>query len=239
MQEVYELSHDGDKFIAEEVLRHETGPSAVMNCSTYSNNKRSCLAAGQESYCQLYDVQSILVTEEDHIETIGENNVRQRKVQSKTPVDNNKNSKKLKFAIKPGDSVKTDFDGDDPLLRVVRICNVRSIMATGLKFQLCMLKTIVILCKYNCISGGTDGLVKLWKFPSLQPLHTLKAHSKEIDDLDFSRYENYLVSIAKDGIAVLWDYAKGKEINRLTWKQPEGSKYLYKRCRYKFLPLSS
>lgn len=129
MQEVYELSHDGDKFIAEEVLRHETGPSAVMNCSTYSNNKRSYLAAGQESYCQLYDVQSVLVTEEDNIETIGDN-VRQRK-KSKTAVDNNKNSKKLKFAIKPGDSVKTDFDGDDPLLRVVRICNARSLMATG------------------------------------------------------------------------------------------------------------
>lgn len=66
----------------------------------------------------------------------------------------------------------------------------------------------------------------------MQPLHTLKAHSKEIDDLDFSRYENYLVSIAKDGIAVIWDYVKGKEVHRLTWKQPEGSKYLYKRCRY-------
>lgn len=86
----------------------------------------------------------------------------------------------------------------------------------------------------NIFVGGTDGHVKLWKFPSLQPSHVLKAHKKEIDDIDFSPCESYLVSIAKDGIAVLWDYVKGKEVRRLTWNQPEGSKYLYKRCRYYF-----
>lgn len=132
IQEVYELSHDGEKFMAEEVLRHETGPSAVMNCSTYNNNKRSYLAAGQESYCQLYNVQSVLVSNEEHIETIGDNDIRQRKPKPKVRLDSNENSKRLKFVIKPGDSVKTDFDGDDPLLRIVRICSLRSIMATGL-----------------------------------------------------------------------------------------------------------
>lgn len=79
--------------------------------------------------------------------------------------------------------------------------------------------------------GGTDGYVRLWKFPSLQPLTVLKAHQKEIDDIDFSQYGNYLITIAKDGAAILWDCVKGKENKRLTWKQPEGSKYLYKRCR--------
>jgi prolactin regulatory element-binding protein len=82
------------------------------------------------------------------------------------------------------------------------------------------------------LSGGTDGIVRLWKFPSLQPAHVLKAHTKEIDDLDFSAHQNYLITIAKDGVAVLWDCSKGKEIRRLTWKQPEGSKYLYKRTRF-------
>lgn len=84
-------------------------------------------------------------------------------------------------------------------------------------------------------AGGTDGFVKLWKFPSLQPLHTLKAHKKEIDDIDFSPCENYLISIAKDGAAVLWDYNTGKEISRLTWDPPKGSKYLYKRCRLVYI----
>lgn len=81
------------------------------------------------------------------------------------------------------------------------------------------------------ILGGTDCNIRIWKFPILKQLNVLKAHKKEIDDLDFSPCENYLISIAKDGLAVLWDYTKGKESKRLTWTQPEGSKYLYKRCR--------
>lgn len=71
----------------------------------------------------------------------------------------------------------------------------------------------------------------MWRFPSLQPLTKLKGHSKEIDDIDFSIFENYLITVAKDGQAILWDSVTGKEIKKLTWKQPEGSKYLYKRCR--------
>lgn len=65
----------------------------------------------------------------------------------------------------------------------------------------------------------------------MKPVFDLKAHRKEIDDIDFSQYGNYIVTIAKDGLAVLWDCTKGKELKRLQWNQPEGSKYLYKRCR--------
>ncbi|KAJ3654380.1 hypothetical protein Zmor_013571 [Zophobas morio] len=211
--EIFELAHDGTKFVAEEITRHETGPSVVMNCSTHCDNKHSYLVAGQESHLQLYNVGSVLVTEEDEIETIGHNHandVKQRKAKNKQKTDNNRNSKRLKFVIKPSDSVQTDFQGEEPLLRVSRIHPTGKILVTG----------------------GTDGVVRLWKFPSLQPAHVLKAHSKEIDDLDFSVYENYLISIAKDGVAVLWDCSKGKEIRRLTWTQPEGSKYLYKRARF-------
>lgn len=212
--EIFELSHDGKRFIAEEVTRHETGPSVVMNCSSFSDNKHTYLVAGQESHCQLYNVDSILVRENDEelVENIGnENNVRQRKAKSKEKLENNnKQVKKLKFVIKPGDSVQTDFVQPEPLLRVVRIHRSGKLLATG----------------------GTDGDVRLWSFPTLKPLAVLKEHKKEIDDIDFSQHGNFLITIAKDGLAVLWDAIKGKEISKLKWNQPEGSKYLYKRCRF-------
>jgi prolactin regulatory element-binding protein len=56
LQEIFELSHDGEKFVAEEVVRHETGSSVVMNCASHSNGHRTFLVAGQESHCQLYHV---------------------------------------------------------------------------------------------------------------------------------------------------------------------------------------
>lgn len=211
--EIFELSHDGRKFVAEEVTRHETGGNVVMNSSVFSDNKHSYLIAGQESHCQLYNVNSVLVREEVDIENIGNNHseIRQRKPRTKEKTDNNKNiKKKLKFNITPSDSVQTDFNGPEPLSRVARINHNGKLLATG----------------------GTDGCVRLWRFPSLLPLTVLKAHQKEIDDIDFSQYGNYLITIAKDGAAILWDCVKGKENKRLSWKQPEGSKYLYKRCRF-------
>lgn len=65
----------------------------------------------------------------------------------------------------------------------------------------------------------------------MQKLAELKMHTKEIDDIDFSVHDNYLVSIAKDGVAIIWDFLRGKEIRKLSWLQPENTKYLYKRCR--------
>ncbi|XP_072377149.1 guanine nucleotide-exchange factor SEC12 [Diabrotica undecimpunctata] len=207
--EIFEIFHDGTRFAAKEVTRHETGGNVVMNCSVYSDRKYSLMVAGQESDCQLYKLNPKLVEE---VENIGNNtHLRQRNTKNKEVTDDNKNvTKELYFDVKAIENVQTDFNGSEPLSRVVKINHDGTLLATG----------------------GTDGDVRIWKFPSMQLLFILKAHTKEIDDIDFSRYDNYVITIAKDGLAVLWDCMTGKERTKLTWKQPEGSKYLYKRCRF-------
>ncbi|KAK9872230.1 hypothetical protein WA026_017033 [Henosepilachna vigintioctopunctata] len=211
--EIFEISHNGKQFLAEEVTRHETGPSVVMNFCTYKNAKHSFIIAGQENYCQLYNVNSI-ITAENGVENIGneveKNELRERKPKAKLKTDKNKNSKKLKFIINPADSVQSDFNGQEPLLRVIRVHPSGQLVATG----------------------GTDCHVRLWKFPSLKTAALLKGHTKEIDDLDFSSLNNLLVTVAKDGLGIVWDCLKAEEVCKLTWSQPEGSKYLLKRCRF-------
>ena len=56
LQEIFELSYDGNRFSAEEVIRHETGPKVVMNSACFSDKKNTFLVAGQESHCQLYRI---------------------------------------------------------------------------------------------------------------------------------------------------------------------------------------
>lgn len=61
----------------------------------------------------------------------------------------------------------------------------------------------------------------------------------EIDDIDISPDSKHIVSIAKDGLAVIWELASGKKLCELEWPTPTptattkgAAKYLFKRCRY-------
>lgn len=207
--------------MAEEVIRHETGANVVMNCAVTSDERRSYVIAGQESHCQMYLVNLKVVDEEEMAKAkpTTEEILRRRKsstkpsgvesVRSKS-VDANANTKHIKFEIQPGDSVQTDFTTVDPLQRVVRISPNGKLMATG----------------------GTDGVIRVWKFPRMTKLMELKKHTKEVDDLDFSPDSKRVVSIAKDGLGVIWDVGSEKEWKTLKWEPPEGSKYLFKRCRF-------
>lgn len=230
--EIFELSHNGSQFIAEEVTRHETGPSVVMNCTTYNNEKKIWIAAGQESHCQLYNVSSKVVTVKNGevIKPASDNtkeNIRQRKNMDKgeeTYVpeerieeikDDNSNikSKRLQLIVKPLDSVQTDFSEVEPLQRIVRISSNGKFMATG----------------------GTDGHIRLWKFPQLYKLNDLDAHLKEIDDIDFCPDSTLIASVAKDGKAFVWNVNNGSKFKDLIWSPPNGLKYMYKRCRFRKL----
>ncbi|XP_053958496.1 prolactin regulatory element-binding protein isoform X3 [Anastrepha obliqua] len=224
--EIYEIYHNGTHFCAEEVVRHETGANVVMNFAVRNDGRRSYLCAGQESHCQLYFVNPRIVYEgQDEATATGTEEKRQKGPQgsgvqdlpnghamgaSKKDADKNANLKRIRFDIKACDSVQTDFLTSEPLQRVVRISPNGRLMATG----------------------GTDGHLRVWSFPQMIQCSDVASHSKEIDDLDFSPDSKYVVTISKDGKGLVWDLASMKQHSQLKWATPEGSKYLYKRCRY-------
>lgn len=41
-----------------------------------------------------------------------------------------------------------------------------------------------------------------------------------------------VVSVSRDGTAVIWNLKDGKKIHELKWQTPEGIKYSYRRCRF-------
>lgn len=223
--EIYELFHNGQHFVAEEVQRHETGSEVIMNMALKRGDDiKSFLVVGQESHSQMF----VITTKVGQIppkETVlrKESNaeVRQRKNRERTEsvgngdVDDNSSNtipkmKRIYFEIRTADSIQTDFTQPEPLQRIVRVSPNGKFMVTG----------------------GLDGHVRVWNFPRMTPLTNIKAHSKEIDDLDFSPDSKNVLSIAKDGLAVVWSATTGKEVTKLQWTPPEGVKYMFKRCRY-------
>lgn len=208
-----------------------------MNCAVQSNEHQSFLVAGQESHCQLYNVNVKIEGDENafengHVETLSpligqrrnsEKNVRKRKPSADSGANRrNSSSKKddsnsnqndercLSFEIQANDSIQTDFSQDSPFQRVVRISSNCKLMATG----------------------GTDSHVRIWSFPNMVKTFDIDAHTKEIDDLDFSPDSKQLVSIAKDGLALVWNVTTGKQLAKLNWTPANGVKYLFKRCRF-------
>lgn len=44
-------------------------------------------------------------------------------------------------------------------------------------------------------TAGTDGHIRLWKFPQLKKIFSIHGHSKEVDDLDFNKQETQVKQI--------------------------------------------
>lgn len=222
--EIYELFHNGQHFVAEEIQRHETGSEVIMNMSMKNVDKKSLLVVGQESHSQMFIINTKvgqLPAKEIVNRRESSSEVRQRKNRERTEsigqekaTENGTTSeprmKRVYFEIKSADSVQTDFTESEPLQRVVRISPNGKLMVTG----------------------GLDGHVRVWSFPRMTPLTDIVAHDKEIDDIDFSPDNKHILSVAKDGKAIVWAANSGKQVMQLQWTPPEGVKYLFKRCRY-------
>lgn len=82
------------------------------------------------------------------------------------------------------------------------------------------------------LTGGDDGILRVWTFPDFNRVLEIPAHDKEIDDIEISPDNSKAVSISKDGRSLVWDFKKGKKHAEMGWDPPGKVKYLYKRIRF-------
>ena len=194
--------------MASEVGKHNSGTKSVMNCATFEDTKgkKMYIVAGLDDHSQLYfvskkfEIARSLSSSDQNENSAGnittvfifahadlvhvfipdqspEKTVRQRKPSNKDSSPDAVNGsaaeslrkgllsqRRMRFLAHPMTSIKTDFTATESFQKVVRISRNGKMMATA----------------------GCDGIIRLWQFPSLDPLREIKAHTKEVDDLDFS-----------------------------------------------------
>jgi prolactin regulatory element-binding protein len=100
-----------------------------MNCASHNNGKKTWIVAGQESHCQLYNVNPKVVTLENgeliksptvasnkdglryrrNSEKVEEIQPQKEKIEEIRDNNSNVKSKKLQLVLKPADSVQTAF----------------------------------------------------------------------------------------------------------------------------------
>ncbi|XP_054478430.1 prolactin regulatory element-binding protein isoform X3 [Anoplopoma fimbria] len=108
--------------------------------------------------------------------------------------------------------VQSDLNPQDPLQKVVRFSPDLGLLLTG----------------------GTDGHIRVWEFPSLKKKFDFKAHEGEIEDLDLSPGNKHLVSIGRDFSCSVWS---GNQLAMgLKWletmPQIAEKTYRYMACRF-------
>lgn len=253
--EILELSHNGSHSVAQTVNLHRTGDFSVMNfgATWFDPQKQQCLmVVGQDEKSQVLSLQlvrerqiSVSLPQDDGGDEDdgdgaaavadggqgggGGSGVRKRRKSSASaaaPANAKKpdaefapkagitNTTSLIFNVRGLKSIQTDFGKPEPYQKVVRISPDGRVMATG----------------------GDDGVVRVWTFPDLNPVHENRAHDKEIDDLDFSPDNTKIASISKDRRALVWDVKKGKKHAEMGWDPSGGKKgglkYAFKRIRF-------
>uniref|UniRef100_A0A3Q3WIP3 Uncharacterized protein n=1 Tax=Mola mola TaxID=94237 RepID=A0A3Q3WIP3_MOLML len=108
--------------------------------------------------------------------------------------------------------VQSDLNPKDPFQKVVRFSPDLSLLLTG----------------------GTDGHIRVWEFPSLKKKFDFKAHEGEVEDLDMSPGNKHLVTVGRDFSCSIWSgnqLAMG--LNWLETKPEIPSKtYRYMACRF-------
>ncbi|CAG02780.1 unnamed protein product, partial [Tetraodon nigroviridis] len=108
--------------------------------------------------------------------------------------------------------LQSDLNPLDPLQKVVRFSPDLSLLLTG----------------------GTDGHVRVWEFPSLKKKFDFKAHDGEVEDLDMSPGNKHLVTVMRGFSCSVW---VGNQLAlALKWTQtkPEIAEtaYRYLACRF-------
>lgn len=198
---------------------HDTDTRATMNMAVGNG----VIAAGQDGTCCLMKFKHCTQKGGKNAQKDAENSVQQggarrragkgdRAGQDGAAASGDMKDDTDHISVTSLAEVQSDLNPQDPLQKVVRF-------SPDLKLLL---------------TGGTDGHIRVWEFPSLKKKFDFKAHEEEVEDLDMSPGNKYLVTVGRDFACSVWS---GNQLaTGLNWLEtvPQIAKktYRYMACRF-------
>lgn len=221
------------------VTQMETGDEAFMN-GIFFNHDKDCyfIGGGMKGTCTIFQItQHINSLDEEkdqpqaqnsstHVYTNGfkngDSNVRFRgksnghahSLNSSSPdVSSNDINGSVTFKLKPLKSFQCDFHPkgeNESFLKCVKFVPSRSLIVTG----------------------GSDGHIRTWSFPSLTQCLDIEGPSDEIFDMDVNADAKMIGTVTRDGFSQVLDLITGATVFRIQFDPPTKSPVKYK---FKFL----
>ncbi|XP_061676207.1 prolactin regulatory element-binding protein [Syngnathoides biaculeatus] len=209
-----------NQYSASLVHSHDTDTRATMNLAL----GQGVIAAGQDGTCSLMTFEECTQKSESKAAANDENNaqkgyarqrVGKRNIGGKDDAaffgSDTKDETAHIYVTRLAD-LQSDLNPLDPLQKVVRFSHDLSLLLTG----------------------GTDGHIRVWEFPSLKKTLDFKAHEGEIEDLDLSPGNKHLVTVGRDFTCRVWHH--NQQVMGLKWYEtiPQISEktYRYMGCRF-------
>ncbi|BFY99261.1 hypothetical protein BsWGS_02301 [Bradybaena similaris] len=212
--EIYELIITKDGVSGSSIARHDTETHAVMNSSSYYDGRNHHLATGQDEFCRTYSVKYKVVTPNKTAAGPADGTKKRKQENSNTSassvVADGGDNKQLTFQIEETGCVAADFSPDGGFQKCVKFSP---------DFK-------------HLVTGGADGFLRVWKYPQLVKVWEVKAHTNEIDDLDYSPSGTQIITASRDKSGCVWSSVDGKKVSDLAWTQKTSAPYRFRACRY-------
>ncbi|KYO22198.1 prolactin regulatory element-binding protein [Alligator mississippiensis] len=203
-----QLERIGGQLSASLLHSHDTATRATMTMALAGD----IIAAGQDAHCHLlrFRLQRPAAGAAGHSGG-GDKGPRKRKASSPAGQgEGDTRSETSEVTVETLRSVQTDFS-PDTLQKAVRVSADHALLATG----------------------GTDGFLRLWEFPSMKKMLEFKAHDGEIEDIALGP-GNKMVTAGRDFQCCVWQ--RDQLVTGLRWNEnlpaiPDKA-YRYQACRF-------
>ncbi|XP_061920052.1 prolactin regulatory element-binding protein-like isoform X1 [Entelurus aequoreus] len=200
---------------------HDTDTRATMNLALGDG----VIAAGQDGLCALMKFDSaqkgVSSLAANEVNNMPQGSARQRAGRKSKGAQDDASACEDKSHTKDETAhisvtgiteLQSDENPQDPLQKVVRFSPDLSLLLTG----------------------GTDGHIRVWEFPSLKKKLDFQAHKGEIEDLDVSQENKHLVTVGRDFACSVW--SNNQLVTALKWHEtmPQMAEktYRYMACRF-------
>nr|XP_033793816.1 prolactin regulatory element-binding protein [Geotrypetes seraphini] len=203
----------GRQLTASLIHSHDTETRAPMNMALAGN----VIATGQDEYCQMFKF---------HLK---KQEAKKANSNQGKPGPNEKGIRKRKSSNSTVKNGGGDTKNETAEVSVDKLQVVQTDFSQELlQKSVCFNKDHSIL-----ITGGADGFVRVWEFPSMKKALDFKAHNGEIEDIAVDP-DNKIVTVGHDFQCCVWK--KDQLVTGLRWNEnlPAISDrvYRYQACRF-------